>query len=46
MDDKNTKNNETDSQKDTGNSKKSDVTNEKNYDYLEPGDVYNFEVGM
>ena len=33
-------------QKGASDDKKTDVENKKNYDYLESGDVYTFEVGM
>ncbi len=40
------KNNKAEVQKEPADSKNVDDKNDKNYDYLEPGDTYSFEVGM
>ncbi|MBR4880471.1 MAG: hypothetical protein IKU19_00970 [Clostridia bacterium] len=46
MEKENLKNKEQKVKTDSTESKKTDVKNDKNYDYLESGNVYNFEVGM
>ena len=46
MDKEDIKNNRPIVQNDTSDDKNTDVEDKKNYDYLEPGDVYSFEVGM
>lgn len=46
MDDKYMKTNISKVREEPIDDKKSDVENKKNYDYLEPGDEYSFDVGI